>query len=84
VVLISNLWLVITQNEPLYSILLALQVGFYLAALLSWLFSLQNIKVKLLYVPYYFVFMNLCLYIGLKRFLAKKQSVLWEKAKRKS
>lgn len=83
VLLLSNIWLVLTYKEPFYTWMLALQIIFYLAAFLSWLLSLKNIKIKLLYVPYYFVFMNVCLYIGLRRYLAKKQSVLWEKAKRK-
>ena len=84
VVFLSNFWLAATYKAPIYGVLLCLQIIFYLAALLSWLFSLKNIKVKMLYVPYYFVFMNICLYIGLWRFLGKKQTVLWEKAKRKT
>jgi len=84
VVFLSNFWLVATYKAPIYGVLLCLQIIFYLAALLSWLFSLKNIKVKMLYVPYYFVFMNICLYIGLWRFLGKKQTGLWGKAKRKT
>ncbi len=83
-VLAANLLLVINGQSWVYGMLLACQVLFYTAAMLGWLFSLRNMKVKLFYIPYYFVFMNLALYIGLGRFLTNKQSVLWDKAKRKT
>lgn len=82
--LICNILLYYYEAGSLYNYILWAQCLFYGAALIGWLFSLKNIKVKLLYVPYYFVFMNLALYIGLARFYNKKQSVLWEKAKRKA
>ncbi|RYF80915.1 MAG: glycosyltransferase family 2 protein, partial [Chitinophagaceae bacterium] len=66
-----------------YSLLLVAQCCFYLAALGGFIFAARDIKVKLLYVPYYFVFMNLALYLGFARFVSKRQTVLWDKAKRK-
>jgi len=42
----------------------------------------MNIKIKGLYIPYYFLFMNMSVVWGLKRFLKGQQSVLWEKAAR--
>ncbi|MFZ1529706.1 MAG: glycosyltransferase family 2 protein [Ferruginibacter sp.] len=83
-ILAANLLLVMAGSGWVYVLFLACQAIFYAAALLGWLFSLNNIKVKLFYIPYYFVFMNVALYIGLKRFLTNKQSVLWDKAKRKT
>lgn len=82
--LITNVLLVKNSSNPVYYFLLAAQIVFYLLAMLGWLFSLRNMKVKALYIPYYFVFMNLALYSGLMRFLTNKQSVLWDKAKRKN
>ncbi|MBK8711622.1 MAG: glycosyltransferase family 2 protein [Niastella sp.] len=82
--LFSNILLYTNNAAALYSYILWAQCLFYGAATAGWLFSLKNIKVKVLYVPYYFVFMNLALYIGLVRFYSKRQSVLWEKAKRKT
>jgi len=58
------------------------QVVFYAASLLGWYLAGKNIKVKILYVPYYFFIMNLAVYLGLLRYLKKKQSVTWERAKR--
>ena len=42
----------------------------------------KQIKVKALFVPYYFFIMNLCMYLGFIRFLRGKQSANWERAKR--
>jgi biofilm PGA synthesis N-glycosyltransferase PgaC len=65
-----------------YWLILACQTVFYLAAVVGWLFAKKNIKVKLLYVPYYFLFLNISLYQGFARYLRGQQSVLWEKAAR--
>ena len=79
----SNLFIYLQTNSFLYMSLLVLQTAFYLFALMGWLFSLQNIKISIMYVVYYFLFMNVAMYFGFFRFLNKSQSVLWEKAKRK-
>jgi hypothetical protein len=69
--------------EPeLYTILFWLQVIFYLAALLGWYFENRAIKIKALFVPYYFFIMNLSVFLGFFRYLKKNQSVNWERAKR--
>ncbi len=66
----------------LYSILFWLQVLFYLAALLGWYLENRSIRLKILFVPYYFFIMNLSVFLGLKRYLKGSQSVNWERAKR--
>ena len=66
----------------LYSILFWLQILFYTAALLGWYLENKSIKVKILFVPYYFFIMNLSVFLGLKRYLKGSQSVNWERAKR--
>ena len=78
---IANWWLLHTDGR-FYSIIFWCQCLFYMAAFVGWLLAQINIKVKLLYVPYYFVFMNVALYLGFVRFLKKSQTVLWDKAKR--
>lgn len=65
-----------------YSILFWLQILFYTSALLGWYLENRSIKVKLLFVPYYFFIMNLSVFLGLKRYLKGSQSVNWERAKR--
>ena len=66
----------------LYSVIFWLQILFYLAALLGWYLENRSIRLKILFVPYYFFIMNLSVYLGLKRYLKKTQSVNWERAKR--
>jgi cellulose synthase/poly-beta-1,6-N-acetylglucosamine synthase-like glycosyltransferase len=60
------------------------QIAFYLAAMLGWYLENRKIKVKVLFVPYYFFIMNYAVYLGFFRFLKGKQSVKWERAKRAS
>ena len=65
-----------------YTILFWLQILFYLSALLGWYLENRSIKIKILFVPYYFFIMNLSVFLGLKRYLKGSQSVNWERAKR--
>ncbi len=83
-VLIFNILICIYQPSTLYSVLLLMQAVFYLAALAGGILAYRNVKSKVFYIPYYFVFMNVSLYLGLNRFLKRKQTVLWDKATRKS
>lgn len=83
VIFILNLIIVVRQPDAFYIVLLGMQILFYFFALLGYRLALRGKKSKLLYVPFYFVFMNACLYAGLFRYLRNAQSVLWEKAARK-
>jgi len=79
--------LILAINEGIfafgfYSVLFWLQILFYAAALLGWYLENKSIKVKILFVPYYFFIMNLSVFLGLKRYLKGSQSVNWERAKR--
>lgn len=65
-----------------YSLLFWLQILFYISALLGWYLENKSIKVKVLFVPYYFFIMNLSVFLGFKRYLKGSQSVNWERAKR--
>jgi poly-beta-1,6-N-acetyl-D-glucosamine synthase len=66
----------------IYILFLIGQILFYAMALLGWYLANKQIKVKVLFVPYYFFIMNLCMYLGLIRFIRGKQSANWERAKR--
>jgi cellulose synthase/poly-beta-1,6-N-acetylglucosamine synthase-like glycosyltransferase len=65
-----------------YNVLFWMQLLFYCSALLGWYLENRSIKVKMLFVPYYFFIMNLSVFLGLRRFLKGSQSVNWERAKR--
>lgn len=66
----------------LYSVLFWLQMLFYVGALIGWFLENISIKVKLLFVPYYFFIMNLSVILGFFRYMKNSQSVNWERAKR--
>lgn len=69
-------------SPTLYPILFWLQLLFYLTALLGWYFENRSIKIKALFIPYYFFIMNLSVFLGFFRYMKKNQSVNWERAKR--
>jgi cellulose synthase/poly-beta-1,6-N-acetylglucosamine synthase-like glycosyltransferase len=66
-----------------FSIVFWLQALFYIMALLGWFLENRHIKLKILFVPYYFFIMNLSVYLGLFRYMKKNQDVKWERAKRR-
>ncbi|MEI9810216.1 MAG: glycosyltransferase family 2 protein [Bacteroidota bacterium] len=81
--LVTNI-LIVFDNDTysLYTLLLAGQFVFYLAAFTGWLLILSGKRPGILTIPFYFVFMNYCLVKGFARFLRGKQSVLWERSAR--
>lgn len=85
---ILNLTILITNNDPIsqafYSLIFIGQLIFYGTALIGWYFESKGIRLKLLYVPFYFTMMNFAVFLGFKRFIKGKQSVNWERAKRAS
>ena len=72
------------QHSIFYSGLFAAQVLFYLLAGLGWVMEKRQVRIKALFIPYYFCMMNYAVAAGIKRYILKQQSVTWEKAKRKS
>jgi cellulose synthase/poly-beta-1,6-N-acetylglucosamine synthase-like glycosyltransferase len=82
IILITNVLLVMNEPSVFYQIVLAAQVSFYTLALAGWILYMKNIRISVLYAPYYFLFINYSLYLGFIRFLKGNQTVLWEKASR--
>jgi len=66
----------------LFSVLFWGQVLFYAAALLGWFLENRQIRLKVLFIPYYFFIMNLSVFLGFGRYLKGNQSVKWERARR--
>lgn len=78
-----NITLLFSDNaNPLYIVLLLLQCLFYISALLGYLFAKKKIKHKAFYIPFYFLFMNINVFKGIRYLARKKGSGVWEKAKR--
>ncbi len=79
-----NILLVSLRPEQTgYMILLVLQSLFYLMAIGGSILQRRHIKVKILFIPYYFVFMNLNVIKAFFYLQKHKGTGAWEKAKRK-
>lgn len=80
-IFIINLFLL--DNGWVYPLILAAQVIFYSAAAVGYFLENRQIRMKLLFVPYYFCVMNYAVIAGFFRFMKGSQKGTWEKAKRK-
>ncbi|OIP00864.1 MAG: glycosyl transferase [Bacteroidetes bacterium CG2_30_33_31] len=84
-ILFINIYLAYNEGfnySQIFTLIFIAQILFYLMALLGWFLENRNIKVKILYIPYYFFIMNYAVYRGFFRYMKGKQSVNWERAKR--
>lgn len=86
IALLINVVLVINTpagaNPQVYEWILILQLLCYFFAAIGWFFENRKIRLKGLFVPYYFVSINYAAIRGMLRFFKGKQSVKWEKSKR--
>ncbi|WP_372652682.1 glycosyltransferase family 2 protein [Draconibacterium sp.] len=83
---IINLLLVVSTNNwsvgNFYAMALYLQVLLYTTAAFGWYFENKKVRMKALFVPYYFVMINYASILGIIRYVKGRQSVNWEKSKR--
>lgn len=77
-----NVLLVFLKAGAVYNWIWVLQILFYIAAFLGYLLERKGKKKKFLYIPYYFLFMNLNVFKGMAYLKSHKSSGAWEKAKR--
>ncbi len=82
--LVLNILIVVRSGGIIYQLILVGQVLFYSLALAGWILETRKIKIKALFVPYYFCMMNYAVLAGIRRYFKGSQSAAWEKAKRKS
>lgn len=82
--LILNIVIVARSGHWIYMVILLAQLLFYGSAFAGWMLEKRKIKVKALFVPYYFCVMNYAVLAGIRRYIAGSQSSVWEKSKRKS
>ncbi|HEK19251.1 MULTISPECIES: glycosyltransferase family 2 protein [unclassified Mucilaginibacter] len=78
-----NMQLAAVHYSLFYTLLFMAQVAFYLLAALGFLMEKRHIRIKALFIPYYFCVMNYAVLAGILRYFTKKQSAVWEKAQRK-
>lgn len=81
-VFLSSLILTVFSSDFIYKILFFLQILFYFSAFLYRSFPIVGKKIPVFKLPYYFTFMNMSVFEGFFKFIQKKQSAAWEKAKR--
>ncbi len=77
-----NVALVMMKAGTAYTVIWILQIIFYLAAFGGYLLEQRGKKNKLLYVPYYFLFMNINVFRGMHYLKTHQGGGTWEKAKR--
>ena len=77
-----NITLVAMNAGSLYTIILVLQILFYLSAVCGWWFDKTNKSNKLFYACYYFLFMNINVFRGMHYLKTHQGGGTWEKAKR--
>jgi len=82
-----SLWLALVaggkQLSNMYCLFFVLQLLFYAVAFIGYGFSKIGMHSKMFYIPYYFVFMNLNVFLGIYYLLNNKGKGSWEKAKRR-
>ena len=78
----TNVLLVVHGQRGFYAIFLLAQIVFYAFVVAGWLFARRNMRIKAFYIPYYFFFMNLSMFLGFFRFIKGKQPVTWDKSSR--
>jgi biofilm PGA synthesis N-glycosyltransferase PgaC len=80
---VLNMVIVMEGSSVFYSVLALLQVLFYTLAVMGWIMESKQVRIKLLFIPYYFCMMNYAVIAGLFRFFNSGQNVVWDKAERK-
>ena len=77
-----NVALVMMKAGTVYTVILILQLLFYVAAFAGYVLVAKGKKSKVLYVPYYFLFMNMNVFLGVRYLMTHSTSGTWEKARR--
>lgn len=77
-----NMLLIALDGHIIYCMIGVLQLLFYLAALTGHILKQIGHRNKLLYVPCYFMFMNLNVFLGIRYLMTHNSSGTWEKVRR--
>nr|WP_319398252.1 glycosyltransferase family 2 protein [uncultured Carboxylicivirga sp.] len=75
--------ILIYNNSIVYQYILWMQLVAYSLSFIGYLLDKFKIKLKIAFVPYYFVMMNYAVFKGFLRYIRNKQSVNWERAMRR-
>jgi cellulose synthase/poly-beta-1,6-N-acetylglucosamine synthase-like glycosyltransferase len=80
-----NVTVIFLEVEPMwmFQLLGLLQILFYLSAIIGYNLAQRALKNKILFLPYYFLFMNLNVFKGFTYLRNFKGNAAWEKASRR-
>ena len=65
-----------------YKLSLAAQIIFYICSLTGWFLENRQMRIKMLFIPYYFFIMNYAVIMGFFRYIKGTQSAAWERSQR--
>jgi cellulose synthase/poly-beta-1,6-N-acetylglucosamine synthase-like glycosyltransferase len=82
--LVTNIGLVINNRGDVFYYLLFAQGLFYLLALTGRILIGIGCRMGILNIPFYFLFMNLCLVKGFFNYMRGRQTILWERSMREA
>lgn len=82
-VFVINGLIVLNSPSNFYLFLFIVQLVFYILSLVGFYFESKNIRVKAVFIPFYFCMMNYAVMAGIVRYFKKNQSAAWEKSQRK-
>lgn len=72
----------LASTHIFYQLFFLAQCLFYIMAISGWFLENRRIRVKALFVPYYFFIMNYAVFLGFFRYINGSQAAAWERAKR--
>lgn len=78
-----NITILFIHPSWLFFTLLILQILFYISGFIGKMIEDRHIHIKILFIPYYFLFMNINVFEGLRYLIKKRGDGTWEKSKRK-
>lgn len=82
-IFVLNFCLFMDDHGLVYALLFFCQLLFYTLALIGYLLEKKALRIKVLFVPYYFCVMNYAALAGILKYLKGEQSAVWEKVSRK-
>lgn len=82
ILLFVSIFMAYTTTNDFYKFIIYAQALFYLMSLVGWMLLRLGHRTGVFTIPFYFVFMNVCLVRGLFVFLNGQHTVLWQKSLR--
>jgi len=72
----------LNPHQYLFTVIFSVQLLFYWAAVLGYIFDKLKLKLNVLFLPYYFTVINLATILGQFRYFLGAQSAAWDKVRR--